>query len=128
MWRGRLNRLGTVIANALLYLVAIVITPMAEAESTVVFAAFWVLLLVSMVIQVGVMISRVHDFGKPGWLMIPWILSALAFGAYPNPIVTVMFFAIAVPLVLWPGEKDENRWGAPGIGFTRYWKRIVGRY
>jgi uncharacterized membrane protein YhaH (DUF805 family) len=128
LWCGRLNRLGAAIMNLLLYLTGIFITPLAMAESTEGVLAFWVLICIALVFQVGVMISRVHDIGKSGWVMIPWLVSSFVYGWYGTPIVTVIFFAIALPYALWPGEDTVNRWGAPGVGFTRYWKRIVGRY
>jgi len=128
MWSGRLNRRGTIVNNLILYLATLIYTPLSLAESTPWFAIFWVLFGITMVLQVGVMISRVHDIGIPGWLMIPWLLASFALGWYGTAFVIVISFVIMIPYVIWPGNEGVNSWGAPSIGFIRYWKRILGQH
>jgi uncharacterized membrane protein YhaH (DUF805 family) len=125
-WRGRLNRLGVFVANAFLYGVAFLIVQMVLSESLTVFWAGWVIVAVIVPLQFGVMCSRLHDIGKPGYWAIPWFVMSFAYGWFETPWSLIVFLAIAIPCICWPGEDGINQWGESGIGIVKYCKRILG--
>ncbi|MQF70474.1 hypothetical protein FIL92_00610 [SAR202 cluster bacterium AD-812-D07_MRT_10900m] len=127
IWRGRINRLGAVLTFFASNMLLKIITPLGESESLTTYALFWTLLIPIFSLQVGVMISRVHDIGKPGIWMIPWLGFSLIWGWFGSPLSTALYLGVAFGYIIWPGGEYPSRWGAPGIGFCRYWKRIAGR-
>jgi len=73
-------------------------------------------------LAICIAIKRLHDCGLSGW----W--AVLYYGAYLGafmsvydafkgddfyPIMAILFFCIALLLVLWPGQKQENKYGKP---------------
>jgi uncharacterized membrane protein YhaH (DUF805 family) len=127
IWRGRLNRLGILIANTFFYGVTnFLINPMLLTESWTILLAAGVLIAVFAVLQFGTMCSRLHDIGKPGYWAIPWFVWSSAYGLFFTTWSLVVLLMIAIPCIFWPGEDRTNQWGTPGIGIVKYSKRILG--
>jgi uncharacterized membrane protein YhaH (DUF805 family) len=74
----------------------------------------------------GPTVRRLHDLGRSG-LHAPWLCFALVLGCalnyqLPRPLeaATAIFYILswtpyllALALMLWPGEKNDNRYGPP---------------
>ncbi len=69
-------------------------------------------------VTVCLMIKRLHDRNHSGW----W--SLLVFVGSFIPIVNIVVFIGSLYIMLWPGHKHANRFGAPRT--TRGWEKVLG--
>lgn len=69
-------------------------------------------------ISVCLMIKRLHDRNHSGW----W--SLLVFVGSFIPFVNIVVFIGSLYIMLWPGHKHANRFGAPRT--TRGWEKVLG--
>jgi len=123
VWESRVNRFGAILSYLALGILMTAVASLSESESLLMRVSENLLLFFT----IGVMISRVHDIGKPGRWAMPWIGVGLISVWYGTPAWVFLYSAVSIPYSFWPGDKNTNQWGPSGIGFLRYWGRIVGR-
>ena len=94
-----------------------------------------IMILPALYILISAVCKRLRDIGVSSWFIIPVILIKYAWekmdvffmeGAAVNAYVTIdiIFFSL---IMLWPGTKGENKYGAYFEIFGNPFRRILGK-